>query len=136
MVLDGDNLRHGLSRDLGFTAIEWVENTRRAAETARLMAEAGLVVIVSLISPFQVERAAARTIAGDISFLGIYVDTPLAFCEARDPKGLHAPAWAGAISDFTSISAAYEAPEALDRTTDHRRIADPLRVGFPRLARG
>lgn len=129
MVLDGDNLRHGLSRDLGFTAVERAENIRRAAETARLMAEAGLVVIVSLIAPFRAERAAARTIAGDIPFLEIHVDTPLSLCEARDPKGLYARARAGAISDFTGISAPYEAPEAPDLAlaTANRTIADSTR---------
>jgi adenylylsulfate kinase len=78
-------LRHGLNRDLGFSARDRVENIRRAAETARLMAEAGLVVIVSLISPFREERADARRIAGDIPFREVFIDTPLAVCEARDP---------------------------------------------------
>ncbi|OHV15658.1 adenylyl-sulfate kinase [Methylorubrum extorquens] len=116
MVLDGDNLRQGLNRDLGFTAEERVENIRRAAEAARLMADAGLVVIVSLISPFRAERAAARAIAGDISFLEVFIDTPLAVCEARDPKGLYDRARAGKIPNFTGISAPYEAPEAPDLT--------------------
>ncbi|OHV16409.1 adenylyl-sulfate kinase [Methylorubrum extorquens] len=116
MVLDGDNLRQGLSRDLGFTAADRVENIRRAAEAARLMAETGLVVIVSLISPFRAERAAARTIAGDIPFLEVFVDTPLSMCEARDPKGLYDRARAGKISNFTGVSAPYEAPETPDLT--------------------
>ena len=130
MVLDGDNLRQGLSRDLGFTAVERAENIRRAAEIARLMAEAGLLVIVSLISPFRADRAAARTIAGDIPFLEIHVDTPLALCEARDPKGLYAHARAGAISDFTGISAPYEAPEAPDLAlaTAHCTVSDSTRA--------
>ena len=114
MVLDGDNLRHGLNRDLGFSAADRIENIRRAAETARLMAEAGLVVIVSLISPFREERAMARRIAGDVPFLEVFIDTPLAVCEARDPKGLYDRARAGKIPDFTGISAPYEAPEAPD----------------------
>ncbi|MBY0252159.1 MAG: adenylyl-sulfate kinase [Methylobacterium organophilum] len=114
MVLDGDNLRHGLSSDLGFTDADRVENIRRAAETARLMADAGLVVIVSLISPFRQERAMARRIAGDIPFLEIFIDTSLSVCEERDPKGLYLKARAGKIPHFTGISAPYEAPESAD----------------------
>lgn len=114
IVLDGDNLRLGLNRDLGFKAEERVESIRRAAEAARLMADAGLVVIVSQISPFRAERATARAIAGDIPFLEVFIDTPLAVCEARDPKGLYERARAGQITNFTGISAAYEVPEAPD----------------------
>ncbi|WP_107351928.1 adenylyl-sulfate kinase [Methylobacterium sp. Leaf361] len=114
MVLDGDNLRHGLSRDLGFTDADRVENIRRAAETARLMADAGLVVIISLISPFRQERAMARSIAGEIPFLEVYINTPLQICERRDPKGLYLKARAGKIAHFTGISAPYEAPKAPD----------------------
>ncbi|MCY1643239.1 adenylyl-sulfate kinase [Methylorubrum sp. SL192] len=114
MVLDGDNLRHGLNRDLGFTSADRVENIRRTAEAARLMADTGLVVIVSLISPFRAERAAARAIAGDIPFLEIFIDAPLAVCEARDPKGLYGRARAGKIPSFTGVSAPYEAPQAAD----------------------
>ncbi|CAO4180112.1 Adenylyl-sulfate kinase [Methylorubrum aminovorans] len=116
MVLDGDNLRQGLNRDLGFTASDRAENIRRAAEVARLMADAGLVLIVSLISPFRSERVAARAIAGDIPFLEVFIDTPLSVCEARDPKGLYGRARAGKIPSFTGISAPYEAPEAPDLT--------------------
>lgn len=135
MVLDGDNLRHGLSRDLGFTAADRVENIRRAAETARLMADAGLVVIVSLISPFQAERQAARVLAGDIPFLEVFIDTPLAVCEARDPKGLYDRARAGLISDFTGISAPYERPAAPDLTlsTPGFTVADTARPLFDAL---
>lgn len=111
MVLDGDNLRHGLNRDLGFSEADRDENVRRAAEAARLMAEAGLVVIVSLISPFRKEREVAREIAGDIPFLEVFIDTPLDVCEDRDPKGLYRRARAGQIRDFTGISAPYEAPD-------------------------
>jgi adenylyl-sulfate kinase len=129
MVLDGDNLRHGLSRDLGFTAADRVENIRRAAETARLMADAGLVVIVSLISPFRAERQAARAVAGDIPFLEVFIDTPLAVCEARDPKGLYDRARAGAVLNFTGISAPYERPGAPDLTlaTPGLTVADTAR---------
>ncbi|ACK85549.1 adenylyl-sulfate kinase [Methylorubrum extorquens] len=123
MVLDGDNLRHGLSRDLGFTAADRVENIRRAAETARLMADAGLVVIVSLISPFRAERQAARVIAGTIPFMEVFIDTPLAVCEARDPKGLYNRARVGGVLNFTGISAPYEQPEAPDLTLATQGLA-------------
>ncbi|WP_183434214.1 adenylyl-sulfate kinase [Methylobacterium sp. R2-1] len=123
MVLDGDNLRQGLNRDLGFTAADRVENIRRAAEAARLMADAGLVVIVSLISPFRAERATARAIAGDIPFLEVFIDTPLSVCEARDPKGLYDRARAGKIPNFTGISAPYEVPEAPDLALKTRNQA-------------
>lgn len=113
-VLDGDNLRHGLNADLAFSPEDRAENVRRTAEVARLMAEAGTVVIVSLISPYRADRALARRIAGDIPFLEVFVDTPLGLCEARDPKGLYRLARAGRIPGFTGISAPYEAPEAPD----------------------
>lgn len=116
MVLDGDNLRHGLNSDLGFEARDRAENVRRAAETAKLMAEAGLITIVSLISPFEAEREAARAIVGDVPFLEVFVDTPLAVCEARDCKGLYSRARAGEIPNFTGISAPYETPCAPDLT--------------------
>ena len=114
MVIDGDNLRHGLSSDLGFSEADRAENIRRAAETARLMAEAGLIVIVALISPFRQERATARQLASDIPFIETFIDTPLSVCEARDPKGLYNKARAGVLPNFTGISAPYEAPEAPD----------------------
>lgn len=137
MVLDGDNLRHGLNRDLGFSAADRAENIRRAAETARLMAEAGLVVVVSLISPFREERAMARRIAGDIPFLEVFIDTPLAVCEARDPKGLYDRARAGKIPDFTGISAPYEAPEAPDLVirTQGLTVEDSAAALIPPLLR-
>jgi len=113
-ILDGDNVRHGVNKDLGFTAADRVENIRRVAEIARLLADAGLIVIVSLISPFIRERAMAREIAGDIDFLEVFVDTPLAVCEARDPKHLYAKARAGAIVNFTGIDAPYEPPPSPD----------------------
>lgn len=130
MVLDGDNLRHGLNGDLGFGARDRAENIRRTAEAARLMAEAGLVVIVSLISPYRAEREAARRIAGDIPFLEIYVDTPLRVCEARDPKGLYDRARSGEIPNFTGVSAPYEVPEAADLvlSTEGRSVEDSARA--------
>jgi bifunctional enzyme CysN/CysC len=110
-ILDGDNVRHGLNKDLGFTEEARVENIRRVAEVARLMADAGLIVIVSFISPFQNERRLAREIAGDVAFAEVYVDTPLEICEARDPKGLYARARRGEIKNFTGIDSPFEAPE-------------------------
>ncbi|WP_196258245.1 sulfate adenylyltransferase subunit CysN [Pelagibacterium limicola] len=115
-ILDGDNVRHGLNKDLGFTEAARVENIRRVAEVARLMADAGLIVLVSFISPFRNERRIAREIAGDIRFLEAYVDTPLEVCEARDPKGLYARARAGEIKNFTGIDSPFEAPERADIT--------------------
>ena len=113
-ILDGDNVRHGLNKDLGFTEADRVENIRRVAEVARLMADAGLIVLVSFISPFRNERRLAREIAGDIRFNEVYVNTPLEVCEARDPKGLYARARRGEIKNFTGIDSPFEAPEAPD----------------------
>jgi len=110
-ILDGDNVRHGLNKDLGFTEEARVENIRRVAEVARLMADAGLVVLVSFISPFRNERRLAREIAGDVQFTEVYVDTPLEVCEARDPKGLYARARRGEIKNFTGIDSPFEPPE-------------------------
>ncbi|GJE61175.1 adenylyl-sulfate kinase [Methylobacterium trifolii] len=137
MVLDGDNLRHGLNRDLGFSAADRHENIRRAAEAARLMAEAGLVVVVSLISPFREERATARRIAGDVPFLEVFIDTPLTVCEARDPKGLYDRARAGKIPDFTGISAPYEPPLAPDLTitTQAETVEQSAEMLIPELLR-
>ena len=111
-LIDGDNLRHGLNRDLGFTAADRVENVRRAAETARMMADAGLIVLVSLISPFAAERRMARELMADGEFIEVFVDAPLATVETRDVKGLYAKARAGELKNFTGIDSPYEAPEA------------------------
>jgi bifunctional enzyme CysN/CysC len=113
-ILDGDNVRHGLNKDLGFTEAARIENIRRVAEVARLMADAGLIVLVSFISPFEKERRLAREIAGDIDFVEIFVDTPLAVCEARDPKGLYKRARAGEIKNFTGIDSPFEAPKGAE----------------------
>src|SRR3569623_3466143 len=102
-ILAGDNVRHGLNKDLGFTEEARVENIRRVAEVARLMADAGLVVLVSFISPIRHERRLAREVGGDIQFTEVYVDTPLEVCEARDPKGLYARAQRREIKNFTGI---------------------------------
>jgi bifunctional enzyme CysN/CysC len=113
-LLDGDNLRHGLNRDLGFTTADRVENVRRTAEVASLMADAGLIVLVSLISPYRAERRMARDLIGEQQFLEIFVDTPLDVAEERDRKGLYAKARRGEIPNFTGIGAPYEAPEQPD----------------------
>jgi len=113
-LLDGDNFRHGLNKDLGFTDADRVENIRRVAEVARLMADSGLIVMTAFISPFRRERRMAREIVGDIDFIEVFVDTPLEVCEARDPKGMYARARAGEIPNFTGISSAYEEPERAD----------------------
>jgi bifunctional enzyme CysN/CysC len=109
-VLDGDNVRHGLNRDLGFTEADRVENIRRVSEVAALFAEAGLIVIVSFISPYRAEREAARARLAPGEFLEVFVDTPLEECAARDPKGLYQKAMAGQIQNFTGVSAPYEEP--------------------------
>lgn len=111
-LLDGDNVRHGLCRDLGFTDGDRVENIRRVAEVARLMTDAGLIVITSFISPFVAERQMARDLIGPAHFIEVFVDTPLALCESRDPKGLYKKARDGALKNFTGIDSDYEAPVA------------------------
>ena len=110
-LLDGDNVRHGLNRDLGFTEEDRVENIRRISEVARLMADAGLIVIVSFISPFRSEREMARGLAEEGEFVEVFVDTPVEVCEARDPKGLYAKARRGDLVNFTGIDSPYEPPE-------------------------
>jgi len=110
-VLDGDNLRHGLSRDLGFSDADRVENVRRVAEAAKLMADAGLIVIVSLISPYRADRRRARELIPAGEFVEIFVDTPLEEAERRDPKGLYRKARRGELKNFTGVDAPYEAPQ-------------------------
>jgi bifunctional enzyme CysN/CysC len=129
-LLDGDNLRHGLCADLGFSAEDRSENIRRTGETAKLFAEAGLIVLCALISPFQGDRERVRaTCARDgILFLEIFVDTSLATCEKRDPRGLYAKARSGEITNFTGISSLYEVPQAPEMrlSTDHRSVEETL----------
>lgn len=110
-LLDGDNLRHGLNRDLGFTEVDRVENIRRVTEVAKLMVDAGLMVITSFISPFRAERQLARQLLGAGEFIEIFVNTPLAECERRDVKGLYAKARRGELKNFTGIDSVYEPPE-------------------------
>ncbi len=115
-VMDGDNVRHGLNADLGFSAADRSENIRRIGEVARLMADAGLVVLVPVISPYRADRARARAIhiAAGLEFVEVFVDTPLELCEERDPKGLYARARAGELTGMTGIDDPYEAPDAPD----------------------
>jgi bifunctional enzyme CysN/CysC len=113
-ILDGDNVRHGLNRDLGFTEEDRVENIRRVAEVARLMVDAGLIVLVSFISPFRAERRMAREMMGEGEFIEVFVDTPFEECAARDPKGLYAKALSGEIKNFTGVDSPYETPENAD----------------------
>jgi bifunctional enzyme CysN/CysC len=111
-LLDGDNVRHGLNKDLGFSDQDRVENIRRVAEVSKLMVDAGLIVLVSFISPFRAERRMARELFDDGEFIEVFVDTPLEEAERRDVKGLYAKARAGKIPNFTGIDSPYEAPEA------------------------
>jgi bifunctional enzyme CysN/CysC len=115
-LLDGDNLRHGLNADLGFGADDRAENIRRVSEVARLFADAGVVALVPVISPYRADRARARGIhtALGLRFVEVFVDTPIELCEQRDPKGLYAKARAGEITGFTGIDDPYEAPDAPD----------------------
>jgi bifunctional enzyme CysN/CysC len=110
-VLDGDTLRLGLCRDLGFSEGDRIENIRRVAEVARLMVDAGLIVIVALVSPFQAQRRAARELFSDDEFVEVFVETPIEECERRDPKAMYAKARRGELKDFTGIDSPYERPE-------------------------
>ncbi len=121
-MLDGDNVRHGLNRDLGFTDTDRVENIRRVGEVARLMADAGLIVLVSFISPFRSERQMARDLMAEGEFLEVFVDAPLAVAETRDPKGLYKKARRGEIKHFTGISSPYEAPETPELHIDTTKL--------------
>lgn len=117
-LLDGDNIRRGLSRDLGFSEDDRVENIRRVAEVARLMADSGLVVIVAFISPFRADRRMAREVAGEGRFCEVFVDTPLHVAEARDPKGLYRKARQGELVNFTGVDSPYERPESAELRID------------------
>ena len=130
-LLDGDNVRHGLNKDLGFTDEDRVENVRRVAEVGKLMVDAGLIVLASFISPFRSERDMARGLFEDGEFVEIFVDTPLEICESRDPKGLYKKARSGELKNFTGIDSAYEAPEAPELVlksgeTDADQLADDI----------
>jgi bifunctional enzyme CysN/CysC len=110
MLLDGDNVRHGLNRDLGFTEADRVENIRRVGEVAKLMVESGLIVLCSFISPYRAERDLVRGMVGSDEFIEVFVDTSIEDCMQRDPKGLYAKAKAGKLKNFTGIDAPYEPP--------------------------
>jgi bifunctional enzyme CysN/CysC len=146
-LLDGDNVRHGLNKDLGFTDEDRVENIRRVAEVARLMVDAGLIVLVSFISPFRAERRMAREMFGEGEFLEVFVDTPLEVAEQRDAKGLYAKARAGLIPNFTGIDSPYERPETPELVLDasgrdaaealaQRVLERVLEPGTPGLSQG
>jgi adenylyl-sulfate kinase len=140
-VLDGDNIRHGLNSNLGFSPEDRVENIRRVSEVAKLMADSGVVVITAFISPYRMDRRRAREIAleGNAEFVEVFIDAPLEVCEARDPKDLYKKARAGEIHGFTGIDAPYEAPEDpeiavhTNRQTVDECIATILEYLLPRL---
>src|SRR5262249_73456 len=117
-VLDGDNVRHGLNRDLGFTEADRVENIRRVAEMAKLFVEAGLITMVAFISPFRAERQMARELVAPGEFIEILVDTPFNVCEQRDPKGLYRKARRGELRNFTGLDSPYEPPINPELTLD------------------
>jgi bifunctional enzyme CysN/CysC len=121
-LLDGDNVRHGLNRDLGFTDADRVENIRRVGEVAKLMTDAGLIVVTAFISPFRAEREMVRQMMQPGEFFEIHVDTPLAEAEARDVKGLYKKARSGQLKNFTGIDSPYEAPEAPELRIDTTRM--------------
>ncbi|MXP59189.1 adenylyl-sulfate kinase [Pantoea sp. Taur] len=125
-LLDGDNVRHGLCRDLGFSDDDRKENIRRVGEVAKLMVDAGLVVLTAFISPHRTERQMVRDLLGAGQFVEVYVDTPLAVCEARDPKGLYKKARAGELRNFTGIDSVYEAPDAPEIHLDGEQLVTNL----------
>ena len=141
-VLDGDNIRHGLSSDLGFSPENRKENIRRVAEVARLFNDAGVVMITAFISPYREDRAVTRNILGPERFIEVYLAADLSVCERRDPRGLYGRARAGEIAGFTGISAPYEAPQNPTIRLDtglqsvEQSIAQLLKVVLPRLRNG
>jgi bifunctional enzyme CysN/CysC len=122
-LLDGDNIRHGLNKDLGFADVDRVENIRRVAEVSRLMVDAGLIVLVSFISPFRAERRMARELLEKDEFFEVFVDTPLDVAETRDPKGLYRKARRGELKNFTGIDSPYEPPEHAEVHVETTRLA-------------
>jgi bifunctional enzyme CysN/CysC len=127
-VLDGDNVRHGLNADLGFSAADRAENVRRLGEVARLLADAGLVALVPAVSPYRADRDRVRAAhdAAGLRFVEVFVDTPLSLCEQRDPKGLYAKARAGQLAGMTGIDDPYEPPAAPDLTLTPAPLADQV----------
>ncbi len=122
-LLDGDNVRHGLNKDLGFTEADRIENIRRVGEVARLLTDAGLIVITAFISPFRAERTMVRDLMAEGEFIEVFVDTQLAEAERRDVKGLYAKARAGQLKNFTGIDSPYEAPDAPDLRLDTSQLS-------------
>ena len=134
-VLDGDNVRTGINKDLGFTPEDRAENVRRVAEAAKLMVDAGLVVIVALISPFRADRRAAREIFADDDFVEVFIDTPVEMCVERDPKGLYAKAKSGSLPNMTGMGQEYEPPEHADVHLDGTAsVDDNVEILVRRLA--
>lgn len=125
-LLDGDNVRHGLCRDLGFNDEDRKENIRRVGEVSRLMVDAGLVVLTAFISPHRAERQMVREQVGEGRFFEVFVDTPLAICENRDPKGLYKKARAGELKHFTGIDSVYEAPQTPEMHLDGEQLVTNL----------
>ncbi len=136
-VLDGDNVRHGLNADLGFSAADRAENVRRIGEVARLMGDAGLVALVPVVSPYRADRDRVRAAhaAADLAFVEVFVDTPLELCEQRDPKGLYAKARAGQLTGMTGIDDPYEPPLAPDLTLTPAALADQVAAVLAALPR-
>lgn len=134
-LLDGDNIRHGLNKDLGFSDEDRIENIRRIGEVAKLFVDAGTIVLTAFISPFVAERNQARDLVADGEFLEVYVDTPLEVCEQRDPKGLYKKARAGEIKNFTGIDSEYEAPlrPEIHLKTEGKSIEDCARYVVEQL---
>lgn len=128
-LLDGDNIRHGLNKDLGFGDQDRIENIRRIGEVSKLFVDAGLIVITAFISPFRSDRQIIKELAEDGEFIEIFIDTPLGICEQRDPKGLYKKARAGEIPSFTGISSPYESPldPDLHICTDHQSIEESVK---------
>ncbi|RWR01789.1 adenylylsulfate kinase [[Pantoea] beijingensis] len=135
-LLDGDNVRHGLCRDLSFSDGDRKENIRRVGEVAKLMVDAGLVVLSAFISPHRAERQMVRELVGEGRFIEVFVDTPLAICEARDPKGLYKKARAGELRNFTGIDAAYEVPEQAEVHLDGEQLVTKLIAQLLDVLRG
>ena len=137
-VLDGDNLRHGLCADLGFSQADREENIRRVGRAAALFADAGVLVVAAFISPYDRGRAQARAMAGPDQFIEIYLDVPVSVCERRDPKGLYQKARSGQITDFTGVSAPYEVPSAPNITldTDANDVSTCVDLVIEHLSRG
>ncbi|MOA04610.1 Adenylyl-sulfate kinase [compost metagenome] len=129
-ILDGDNIRQGLNKDLGFTDADRVENIRRVAEVARLMMDAGLIVMTAFISPFHAEREMARELIGQENFIEVFVNTSLEVCEQRDPKGLYKKARSGQLPNMTGISSPYEAPLNADISISTTRMGIEETLAF------